>query len=216
VSGLGGRSAIAPDPSAPRRCSECDRECPYRRRPKADDGLGFRPHYGRSWLQENEEKHMDDVCVYAPGADLYHNGNIHFAYENGIIATYFYSIFGPHAEDQETLELVGTMGRIILTRHTGTLDVVSDYGNEHHTIDCRSGHFGGSHFGADMELVKELRRFYDGAPPTVSARDGLEATRMVMAAFRSMDNGGVMVQMAGIPDSGAIPVRPPELGPRSA
>ena len=203
VNGLGSRSVLTPDPSAPQRCSVCDRECPYRRRPQGDDGLGSKRHYGRSWMQEQEEKYMDDVCAYAPGSDLYHNGNIHFAYQNGVIAAYFYSIFGPHAEDQETLELVGTTGRIILTRHTGMLDVVADRGNDHRVIDCRAEHFGGSHFGADMELVRELRRFYDGAPPTVSARNGLEATRMVMAAFRSMDNGGATVSMADIPDSTA-------------
>jgi hypothetical protein len=71
---------------------------------------------------------MDDVCVYALDADIYHNGSIHLTFESGVIASYFHSIFGPCAEDQEALELVGTKGRIILTRHTGTLDVVSDYG----------------------------------------------------------------------------------------
>lgn len=209
VNGLGSRSVLTPDPSAPRRCSACHRECPYRRRPQGDDGLGSQQHYGRSWLQEHEEKYMDDVCAYAPGSDLYHNGSIHFAYQSGVIAHYFYSIFGPHAEDQETLELVGATGRIILTRHTGTLDIVSDLGNDHRVIDCRAEHFGGSHFGADMELVRELRRFYDGAPPTVSARSGLEATRMVMAAFKSMDRGGLTVPMEDIADSAATPAHRP-------
>ena len=110
VHGWGGRSAIPADPSAPRRCSACGRECPFRRRPQGDEGLGYRPHYGRSWLEETEEKYMDDVCAYAPGTDLYHNGSIQFRYENGVIAAYFYSIFGPDADDQETMELVGTSG----------------------------------------------------------------------------------------------------------
>jgi hypothetical protein len=130
---------------------------------------------------------------------LYHNGSIHFEYDNGAIASYFYTIFGPRAEDQETLELVGTKGRIILTRQTGTLDVVSEYGRRHEVLDCRDAHFGSSHFGADVELISELRRFCAGAPPTVSARSGLEATRMAMASFRSMDNGGITVRMDEIP-----------------
>jgi predicted dehydrogenase len=144
---------------------------------------------------------MDDVCVYAPGSDVYHNGCIHFAYENDVIASYIYSIFGPRAQDQETLELVGTKGRITLTRHTGSLDIVSDYGDEHMELDCRDEDFGGSHFGADLALIRELRRFCDGAPPTVSARQGLEATRMVMAALASMDGGGVTVEMDDISDA---------------
>jgi predicted dehydrogenase len=195
VHGWGGRSMLPAEPSAPQRCSACGRECPFRRRPQGDPGVGYRPHYGRSWLNETEEKHMDDVCVYAPGADVYHNGSIQFRYENGVIASYFYSIFGPNADDQETMELVGTTGRIRLVRHTGTLDVVRERGAEHEVLDLRDEGFGGSHFGADVELIRELRRFYDGAPPLVSARSGLEATRMVVAALRSMDQGGVVVSM---------------------
>ena len=144
---------------------------------------------------------MDDVCVYAPGADLYHNGSIHIAYENGVIASFFSTIFGPPAEDEETMELVGTEGRIILTRHTGTLDVVSDYGREHQVLDCRGADFGGSHFGADVALIRELRGFCDGAPPAVSACEGLEATRLVMAALQSMDGGGVTIEMEEISDA---------------
>jgi predicted dehydrogenase len=204
VHGFGGRSVVQPDPDAPPRCHLCHRDCPYRRRepetaaPSASD---LQVHFGPSWLQETEEKHMDDVCVYAPGSDLYHNGSIHFSYANGIIASYFYTIFGPPAKDEETLELVGTRGRLILTRHTGELDIVTDYGQTRQVLDCRDKYFEDSHFGADIALVKELRRFCEGAPPTVSARAGLEATRMVMASFRSMDAGGVTVELAEVPDA---------------
>lgn len=144
---------------------------------------------------------MDDVCIYAPGSDIYHNASIHFAYENGVIASYFYTIFGPRAEDQETMELVGTEGRIRLIRETGMLDVVSERGLEHEVIDCKDERFYSSHFGADVELVRELRRFCDGAQPVATARDGLQATRMVEGALRSMDEGGVTVDMNTVPDA---------------
>ena len=198
VHGFGGRSVIQPDPDAPRRCQECDRDCPYRRRsfataaPIADDML---THATPSWQHEDEERYMDDVCVYAPGSDLYHNGSIHFSYANGVIASYFYTIFGPPAADEETMELVGTKGRMVLTRHTGQLDIIADYGERHQVLDGRDENFDDTHFGADIALVKELRRFCDGAPPTVSAQAGLEATRMVMASLVSMDAGGVTVDL---------------------
>lgn len=201
VHGFGGRSVVQPDPDAPSRCRLCDRECPYRRRSPETMAPDIAPHFGPSWLEEEEEKYLDDVCVYAPGSDVYHNGSIHLTYRNGVIASYFYTIFGPRAEDQETMELVGTRGRIILTRHTGSLDVVADYGDEHQVIDCRDDDFGTTHFGADLALIRELRRFCDGAAPTVSARAGLEATRMVAAALQSMDQGGVTVTMDQIPDA---------------
>lgn len=204
VHGWGGRSIIQPDPSAPLRCSECDRDCPYRRRDhhtKRPAAVDLIAHAGASWLEEREEKHMDDVCVYRPGSDLYHNGAIQFLYHNGVIASYFYTIFGPNAEDQETLELVGTKGRILLTRQTGQVDLVSDYGKLHQQYDCRGPFFHDTHFGADKELVQELRRFCDGAAPVVSARAGLEATRMVMGAFLSMDSRGTTVNMSEVPDA---------------
>jgi predicted dehydrogenase len=204
VHGFGGRAVIQPDPGAPPRCHLCHRDCPYRRREPdtaAPSAIDLVPHFGPSWLQESEEKHMDDVCVYTPGSDLYHNGSIHVSYASGAIASYLYTIFGPPADDQETLELVGTKGRLILTRHTGKLDIVTDYGETHEVLDCRDENFQDSHFGADIALVEELRRFCEGAPPMVSARAGLEATRMVMASFRSMDAGGVTVDMAEVPDA---------------
>jgi predicted dehydrogenase len=204
VHGFGGRSMIQADPDAPARCHLCPRDCPYRRREPetaAPAAIDLVPHFGPSWLQETEEKHMDDVCVYAPGSDLYHNGSIHFSYDNGAIGSYFYTIFGPPAKDQETLELVGTKGRLILTRHSGELDIVTDYGETQKVLDCRDENFQDSHFGADIALVSELRRFCEGAPPTVSARAGLEATRMVMASLRSMDADGVTIDMEEVPDA---------------
>ena len=204
VHGWGGKSMIQVDPNAPLRCSVCQRDCPFRRRdfqtksPAAEDIL---VHSGNSWLAETEEKYLDDICVYQPGSDLYHNGAIQFLYQNGVIASFFYTIFGPDAEDQETLELIGTKGRIRLTRHTGEVDLVTDYGKVCQTFDCRGNYFGDTHFGADMELVRELHRFCEGAPPVVSARAGLEATRMVMGAFLSMDNGGTTTKMSEVLDA---------------
>jgi predicted dehydrogenase len=205
VHAFGSRSVVTPDPEAPFRCSACDRDCAYRRRgldgqpvPDAPDLIA---HLGPSWLAESEEKHMDDVCIYRPGSDLYHNGTVHFSYDSGVIASYLYSIFGPKADDQETLELVGTSGRLILTRGTGTIDLVRDRGATREVIDCRGDAFRGTHFGADQVLVHEMRDYVDGALPCVSGRDGLEATRMAMAALRSMDRGGATVEMSGISDA---------------
>ena len=210
VHGFAGRRVVEPDPDAPPRCRVCRRDCPYRRREAgsgAPAALDLLPHYGPSWLAEEEEKYADDVCVYAPGSDLYHNATIHVSYASGVVASYFYTIFGPPAEDQETLELVGSRGRMILTRRRGEIDLVTDHGETHQVLDCRDEHFEDSHFGADFALVQELRRFChrsgadrsSGKEP--SARAGLEATRMVAAALRSLDAGGVTVAMEEIPDA---------------
>jgi len=198
VSGFGGRSMLEPDPSAPDRCQDCTRVCIYRRRawktgePVASDLVTLG---GSSRALETEEKFVDDNCVYRPGADIYHNGSIRFSYTNGVIATYLFAILGPSAVDEETLELVGTSGRMLLTRHTGNINVATTDGRNSWDIDCRNEDFGDSHNGADKELMRALRQFCEGAAPTVSGVEGLEATRMVMAALASMDQNGRQISM---------------------
>ncbi len=201
VNGFGGRDVFTPDPNAPERCSECDRDCPYRSRkvkkPSQEDVIRL----GDSWNDETEEQFRKDNCVYLPGADIYDRAAIHFAYENGVIATLLYCIFAPKADDQETLELIGTEGRIVLTRHTGVINVIGRHGKLRETLDCTHTDFRHSHFGADLELIRETRRFCAGKPPLVGAPQGLEATRMIAAAQLSMDEDGRTVQMQEIPDA---------------
>lgn len=197
-----GKKIIEADSSAPERCSICEKtDCQFRIRKTTDKGQDIMAHAGVSWINESERKYQDDVCVYNTDNDLYHSISSHFLYENGVIANYFYTIFGPHADDEETLELVGKRGRIILTRHTGMIDIVADQGKFHEQIDCKTESFSESHFGADLELIRELQNFYYGAKPTVSAVNGLEATRMVMGVFKSLDNNGKVINMSEIADA---------------
>jgi predicted dehydrogenase len=202
VNAFGGRAVFKPEKDGPERCRDCNRDCPYR-----VEWTGTSEHQDemtvsvvRSWSEETEEMNRKDNCVYLPGADIFDHASIHFTYENGVIASLFYADFGPHAEDEETFELVGSKGRIILYRHKGIIDIVSDYGNTHEILDCREQDFSSSHFGADYELIREIKRFYDGQPPVVSAKDGLEATRMINAAQKSMDENSRTVEMTEIPN----------------
>ncbi len=198
VSGVGGRSMIEPDPTAPERCRDCDRTCTYRRR-ASGSGDAIAPDLmllgGSARLQDTDEIHIDDSCVYRPGADIYHNGSVRFTYENGVLASYFFSFFGPPAVDEETIELVGTDGRITLTRELGRIDIATVSGMRNRTFDVQGEDFQDSHFGADKRLVRALRRFCEGEPPVVSAAAGLESVRMVEAALGSMDQNGIQVMM---------------------
>lgn len=197
VNAFGGRRVFLPQADAPERCLDCRRECPYRAAPHrseltADHRLILQR--GRAWIDADERDRFD-TCVYGPDADIKDHVSAQIRYENGVVASLFLAFFGPPAADEETLELVGDRGRIILTRHTGQLDVISDHGNHHEILDCRDAEFGSSHFGADLKLIRELRAFYAGAPPVVSATNGLTATRLVMAIHESVDRGGVTVSL---------------------
>ncbi|MCK5805229.1 MAG: Gfo/Idh/MocA family oxidoreductase [Lentisphaeria bacterium] len=196
LSALGGQAVYRPREDAPQRCSECERECPYRVAPRGrpskhdPDAL-----FGESWMQEDEERLRHDNCVYLPGADIVDHATVQVLYENGITASLFLCVFGPGAHDGETFEIVGTSGRIILNRHEAQLDVVSEHGKKQEIIDCRNEDTASSHFGADLELVREMHRWHDGAPPTVSASDGYLATRMSLAAIQSLTDQGKVVAL---------------------
>jgi predicted dehydrogenase len=151
-----------------------------------------------SWADAEAEMDRADNCVYLPGSDITDHMICQMDYENGVKASLFLCIFGPRADDQETLELVGSTGRLMLFRETGLIDLISDHGSGHQQIDTRTGEFTSSHFGADLELVREMARFAAGAPPKALLRDGYESLRMVTAAQASIDGGGAQVFMKEI------------------
>ena len=195
VTAIGGRSNVfPPDPNAPERCSLCDRDCPYRRHETLVDrfegaGAIANPSWGEAALPEDR----NDTCVYRPGADIDDHAIVTIRYENGVSACLFFAIFGPWAEDQETLEIVGSSGRIRMERHSGEIDIVEDYGRTHGTLGFTSPDRSSTHFGADLELVRTLRRFMDGENPPVGIDDGVASLRIVLAAQKSMKNGGMPV-----------------------
>ncbi|NQU44067.1 Gfo/Idh/MocA family oxidoreductase [bacterium] len=194
VAAFGGQRVYKPDPNAPVRCAECDRDCPYRANPRTFDS--HPKGQPDSWGHETEELYRGDNCVYLPGSDSLDHVTAILEYENGVKASLFWSVFGPPAPDEETLELVGSKGRLILYRRTGTLDLVTDYGKRKETIDCRTEDFQTSHFGADRSLIRDMRRFYEGGEPPVRATDGYESLRMVRAMQESVANDGALVSLA--------------------
>ncbi|MFP4012174.1 MAG: Gfo/Idh/MocA family protein [Spirochaetaceae bacterium] len=210
LSALGGRSGVfSPDPTAPRRCRDCDRECPFRALPgpgHPELGIVYRldPDYRkqeegifgrRTWTEAVTEDAQLDNCVYSVDSDIIDHALVSIAYENGVKAQLFWSIFGPGAEDEETLELVGSSGRLRLTRNTGQIDLVTDYGGTHRIVDARGPHFDSSHFGADVELLHAIRRHHEGESPVADTLDGYESLRMVEATQRAVDGGGLLIPL---------------------
>ena len=192
VSAVGGRSSVfKPDPDAPQRCSECERECPYRRHETLVDRFeGVGAAANPSWSQAARIEDRNDTCVYLPGSDIDDHAIITVRYENGMSACLFFAIFGPWAEDQETLEIVGSTGRLRMERHSGTIDVVADHGHKHEVLSFTNPERSSTHFGADLELVRTLRRFCGGEAPPVGVREGVASLRLVLAAQASLRHGG--------------------------
>ena len=189
ISGVGGRSVYVEDPLAPKRCPECEKICPYRAHRSSlnnpDDMHNIVTNDSKIDLER-----ADDRCVFAPGADILDHALIQTQYANGVLASLVYCIFGPKANDQETLELVGSSGRMVLTRHTGQIELFSNYGKNHEIITSDNPEIGSGHFGADYNLLEKMREFVNGASPVVSGSDGLAATRMAMGALQSVNEKG--------------------------
>lgn len=198
VSATGGRSGIfAPDPNAPPRCRECTRDCPYRRHETLVDryeGAGSVPN--ASWVHAEDIHDQNDVCVWRPGADIDDHAVVSVTYDSGLVATLFFTIFGPWSEDQETLEIVGERGRLRMERHSGDIDIVEDHGCARGLIRHPDPDRGSSHYGADLELVRRMRRFAGGEAPPVGVAEGLASLRLVVAAQESLRAGGRPVDPA--------------------
>lgn len=195
VSAQGGRSGVfAPDPTAPPRCSMCERTCPYRRHETlVDQHEGASQVPNASWLSAEQPEDWNDACVYGPGSDIDDHAVVTVRYENGLTACLFFSIFGPWSQDQETLEIVGSSGRLRMERHSGQIDLVSDHGHHRDIVSASSVDAGSSHFGADLELVRTMERFCAGERPPVGPKEGLASLRLVQAAQRSLHQGGMPV-----------------------
>jgi len=196
VTAFGGQAVFVPNPNAPECCSKCSRDCPYRvggleEKVRPDAMVDF----DSSRSEESDIIKRHDTCVWFPGADTGDHGLISVEYARGIKASLFWAVFGPDTDDQETMELVGEKGRIILIRQIGRIDVVANYGKRHEVLDARGENFASSHFGADDEFIRELDRFCQGATPSVTAKEGLLASRLVEAAHRSIWAGGQLVPM---------------------
>jgi predicted dehydrogenase len=199
LNATGGQAIFKADENAPERCLTCDRDCPYREG-DTEGGQDQIASFGDSWEHETEEFFRCDNCVYMPGADSQDHFISNIQFENGVLASVFISFFGPEAEDQETFELVGSKGRMILTRYTGTIDVVTDYGKTTKTIDCKYKNYASSHFGADINLMQQLAEAGNGKTPDISAVAGLESTRMIEAILQSISNNGENICLETIPN----------------
>lgn len=199
IHGIGGQSpAFAPREDPPAGCFVCEEDCPYHILKDPDfEEMGIK-NVPPSWKSGTREQDRVDTCVFAPGADLTDHCFVTVDYANQVKASLFLCIWGPKAPDQETLELIGTEGKITLTRQTGQLEVWDSFMKQKEEIDCRTADFDSSHFGADRELVRQLRAFVDGEEPVVGAAAGHESLRMVAAAQRSIDAGGTPVESSEI------------------
>lgn len=215
VQATAGRSGtFRPDPTAPKRCRDCDRQCPFRVLPSETvREVGVFHRLDRdyqtvnpvrwqqpSWTDPHSEHDIIDACVYSPDSDIWDYTVSTVTFESGAVATLYWNIFGPPADDQETLEVVGTSGRMVLERASGTVRIISAHGARTETISPDPA-ISSSHFGADQQLIQDISELGSGGHPPAGIRDGVQALRLVEATRLSADQGGRPVDMSEVPDA---------------
>lgn len=121
ISAFGGQDVHTPDrrPNAPRRCLECDDHCEHYKDIKAKD------HSVRYFLNaEHEDGYLADLCVYAPGADVFDNAVVNVQYDNGVRGNYMECHFAPISDLATELGVVGDDGMLHLRHSAGNFDIL--------------------------------------------------------------------------------------------
>lgn len=198
---VGGHSNIFPaKKDAPDRCINCrDFTCSYRRDFDENDTLeGKHVLDSTSWKNADNQRDSADTCVYKEGCDIIDHAIANIVYENGVKANLFWAIYGPHATDQETLELVGSKGKIFLERESAKVvahKIKPGVNNEEIiTIDAKDANYHSTHFGADTQLIHDIRDIFDGKTlgdlKCAQAFDGLQSLKLISAIEKSIINEG--------------------------
>jgi predicted dehydrogenase len=206
VVAVGGKSGIfSPREDAPFRCIYCDDAlCSYRRSANInDDREGTHVLHRPSWLEATNTRDSADTCVYYPGSDIIDHAIATYVYDNGVKASLFWAIYGPHANDQETLSLIGSKGRIVLERETGLITVhkilPGPDNEETYTIEAKGEFFNSSHYGADMQLIKELYAKCNAQKvnrsESANTSDGYTSLQMVIATEDSINRQGMSISI---------------------
>ncbi len=155
VSAMGGRNIYMPREDHPGFCHRCDEECEFRFNDASitqDNGLVAFP----STVNSEDTRYANDRCVFDPDADIIDHAIVNVSYANNVKAQLFLDIAGFSTDDQETLEIVGSRGKLQLERHSAKLKVFRDYGRDIEEIDCRDENHERSHFGADDFLIQQI------------------------------------------------------------
>ncbi|MHC4635169.1 MAG: Gfo/Idh/MocA family protein [Planctomycetota bacterium] len=189
---IGGRRVFTPREGYAEHCSECDRECPYR---KGDELLTFRssdqvPPFRLKYDRVVDIPLSHDLCVFSPEADISDHAIVNLNFANGMVGCLFLSIFGQHTDDRETLEVVGNEGKLVLSRHARTIDVVTKFSREKSFHTYQGSVLGEGHFGADAVIVKLLSDFACGTKePKVGFEEAYIASKTAFLACESVADG---------------------------
>ena len=142
----------------------------------------------------NDERQIDDHCVWAAGSDILSHFSCNINFENEVIGNINFSCFGPASEDQETLEVVGIKGKLKLIRSTGIIEITYDNGKKFKRIDAKANYHNTSHYGADIRLLKRYINYLKKGKSEVSAENGIKSLKIIDMINKSIAKKGKLIE----------------------
>ena len=176
------------------RCKDCYEKCNYRRYDSLGDSRENLKKFKNNYSSLNDERQIDDHCVWAEGSDILSHFSCNINFENEVIGNINFSCFGPAAEDQETLEVVGVKGKLKLIRSTGIIEITYDNGKKFKLIDAKDNYHKTSHYGADIRLLKSYISYLKKGNSEVSAENGIKSLKIIDMINKSIAKKGKLIE----------------------
>jgi predicted dehydrogenase len=111
VSAFGSLDVFKEKENSPERCLVCEEKC------AEYIDIASNERHKRYFLNaEKEDGYLRDLCVYAPGSNVFDNAVVAVEYTNGVIGTYMECHFSPTQDLESGQGAVGDKGLISLSR----------------------------------------------------------------------------------------------------
>ena len=185
------------------RSTHC-RSCPYTQQCKFYWDMAKRPEYVKLYADcEAEDGYFRDGCVWAENTNIYDSMSVRAKYDNGVLMTYTANTYLPY--EGQAISFNGTKGRLDAHQYRGgghavnELRLTRSFGkSELVQIEREPSRGFGGHGGADNAIQELVFRNQTGPDPLGLRADmvaGAKASLIGIAAYRSIERGGVPVKI---------------------
>jgi predicted dehydrogenase len=153
---------------------------------------------------ESEDGYLRDACVFRENTNIYDVMSVRVRYENGVLLTYTANTYLPY--EGQAISFNGTKGRLDMNTFGGggfrnfEVRLTRSFGQSEVVKDVEKAAASG-HGGADQSTQRLIFRNSEGPDPLhqrANVIDGALSSLIGIAAYRSIERGGVPVKIADL------------------
>jgi predicted dehydrogenase len=181
------------------------RNCPYQKDCKFYWNVTTRPEYVKLYVDcESEDGYLRDACIWRENTNIYDTMSVRVRYANGVMLTYIANTYIPF--EGQSISFSGTKGRLDYVGYGGgghrqqEIRLTRSFGKSELVRDLAPRREGG-HGGSDTSIQDLIFRESDKADPLslkAGMREGAMSSLIGIAAYRSIERGGVPVKIADL------------------